>query len=131
MKKLYDLVSKPTAVRKLSCSDCMTATKAFRKSLGVILFIASLRPIAASIAHCAVGFERHGVKGSARPHAVHDRMFQNLGETATLPDQRTRETARKQQTRCPSAQAAAPHPAAATLSCVLVSKSPASCRSCS
>src|SRR5450631_883522 len=51
MKKLYDLVSKPTAVRKLSCSDCMTATKAFRKSLGVILFIACLRPIAASIAH--------------------------------------------------------------------------------
>src|ERR1035441_7754403 len=67
MKKLYDLVSKPTAVRKLSCSDCMTATKAFRKSLGVILFIACLKSIVASIAHCAVGFERHGVKGSAHP----------------------------------------------------------------
>src|SRR5882672_4469892 len=45
MKKLYDLVSKPTAVRKLSCSDCMTARKAFRKSLGVILFISSLKPM--------------------------------------------------------------------------------------
>ena len=55
MKKLYDLVSKPTAIRKLSCSDCMTATNAFRKSLGVILFIACLKPIVASITHITAG----------------------------------------------------------------------------
>src|SRR6202040_2448469 len=94
MKKLYDLVSKPTATRKLSCSDCMTETKAFRKSRGVILFIARLGPNVASIAHCAAGFDRHEVQG--------------LGLLAS---------------RSP------PHPAAATLSCVLVSKSLASCRS--
>jgi hypothetical protein len=36
----------------------MTATKAFRKSLGVILFIACLRPIVVSIAH--FGWIRQG-----------------------------------------------------------------------
>ncbi len=39
MKYAYDLASKLTAVRKLSRSACMTATKALRKSLGVIIFI--------------------------------------------------------------------------------------------
>src|SRR5271165_2080293 len=83
MKKLYDLVSKPTAVRKLSCSDCMTATKAFRKSLGVILFIACLKPTLASITHCATGLTGMRSNQTAYDPAptlelVSARMFRNL-----------------------------------------------------
>src|SRR5579863_8150580 len=39
MKYVYDFDSKPAAVRRVSCSDFMTAMKALRNSLGVIFFI--------------------------------------------------------------------------------------------